>query len=124
MYFIRTFSDHQSLSRSECHKNGFPFGVYIPNYVAKSHNSPEINASTAGISGGNDMSMEEQHGRTEGAGYKVFEEEVREPLASLSHSSSSDGIWPPSCNRGLRTSTIGMQACSYVNYVRLINYKA
>ena len=60
------------------------------------------------------MSMEEQHRRTEGASYKVLEEEVREPLDSLSHSSSSEGIWPLSSNRGFRTSTIGMQAYSCV----------
>lgn len=85
--------------------------------------STEINESTAGTSDSNYIDKEAQLVRKEDdhigresfpeqANDKHPEEEEQEPVASLSRSSSSDGIWPTSDkNKGYhhqRTSTIGM----------------
>lgn len=87
--------------------------------------SSEINESTAGTSDGNYIDKEAQLVRKEDdhiaseslheqASNKHPKEEEQGPVASLSRSSSSDGIWPSSSDavqRGYhqqRTSTIGM----------------
>ena len=74
-----------------------------------------INASTGGISRHHDRKAEGQQGRPVNPSYKFFADELQEPLDSLSHSSSSDGIWPSRSNMGFRISTIGMQSCCQVH---------
>lgn len=78
----------------------------------KSH-STEATGQTPGTSEGDYIDKEEQLLRNMGqAPDKATEEEEDEPIASLSCSSSSQGIWPSSdaMARGYqhRTSTIGI----------------
>lgn len=97
---------------------GSPKWVFVKRY------STEINESTAGTSDGNYIDKEAQlvkrrdvshagQSLREPATNKPPEENEQEALASLSRSSSSEGIWPSSdaVQRGYRqqrTSTVGM----------------